>query len=301
MRCFFRKFPVFLRVGLLAGALFCTIFAALPVHGASTAARDYKAFIVLDPMEGRVLSEYQADAVLAPASMTKLMTFAVLHDKLASGALSLSTPVRITAADAGMGGTQVNLSAGEVFSVEELLYAMMIRSANDAAHALARVAGGTVPDFIALMNAKARALGMNSTTFRTPHGLPPPSRRRSQGDVTTARDFAKLCCYLLRKTDVVKYTSVQNRTFGLQTRSPETVVPMKNHNHLLGRVAGVDGLKTGFTNDAGFCLAATAQRGGQRVLVILMGSSVSKTRDQKVKELLENAFRRLSKGQLVSN
>ncbi len=160
---------------------------------------------------GKVLSEDNADVVTPPASMTKMMTFAVVHDKVAAGTLTLQTPVTVTAADAKIGGTQVWLKEGEVFPVEELLYAMMIQSGNDTAHALARAAAGTPAAFVELMNAKARELGMTHTTFRTPHGLPPANRRTADGDLTTPRDYALLSRYLLQKTDVIKYTGLREQ------------------------------------------------------------------------------------------
>ncbi len=248
----------------------------------------YLGAIVTDAQTGQVLFEDQADIVLPPASMTKLMTFAVLHDQLASGALTLETPVTVTAEDSRIGGTQVWLKQGETFPVEELIYAMMIQSANDAAHALARTAAGTSAAFAELMNAKARALGLAHTTFRTPHGLPPANRRAAEGDLTTPRDYAILSRYLLRETDATKYTAVSSRPFG--TKRPNGPVKMDNHNHLLGKVAGVNGLKTGFTNGAGYCLAASAERGGRGLIVVVMGSPDSKTRDLKVIELLERGF-----------
>ena len=248
----------------------------------------YKGAILLDAAGGEVLFEDRADVVGPPASMTKLMTFAVLHDLLLDGRIALETTVTVTAADSRMGGTQVWLKQGEVFSVEQLLYAMMIQSANDAAHALAHASAGSVPAFVELMNAKAQALGMTRTTFRTPHGLPPANRRIAEGDLTTARDFALLSRHLLQRTDVLKYTSIKHRPFGLSQRTE--AVAMRNHNNLLGKVTGVDGLKTGFTNGAGFCLSATAQREGRRVIVVMLGSPASNTRDLKVTELIERGF-----------
>lgn len=248
----------------------------------------YKGAIVIDAASGNVLFEDKADIVSPPASMTKLMTFAVVHDALASGTLKLDLPVKITVEDSKMGGTQVFLDPRETFSVEELIYAMMIQSANDAAHALARAAAGSVPAFVELMNAKARALGMTQTTFRTPHGLPPPNRKIADGDLTTPRDFATLSRYLVSKTDAIKYSSVRTRNFGEGLRA--TPMVMTNHNHLLGKVSGVDGLKTGFTNGAGFCLSATAQRNGRRVIVVTMGSAQAKVRDLHVSELIERGF-----------
>jgi D-alanyl-D-alanine carboxypeptidase (penicillin-binding protein 5/6) len=187
-----------------------------------------------------------------------------------------------------MGGSQVYLDPRETFPVEELIYAMMIHSANDAAHALARASAGSVAAFVELMNAKARDLGMTHTTFRTPHGLPPSSRKVSDGDLSSPRDFALLGRYLVQKTDVLKYTSIRTRQFGVGVRAKPT--EMVNRDHLIGHVAGVDGLKTGYTNAAGSCLTATAQRDGRRVLVVVMNCLNSNTRDLKVVELLERGF-----------
>ena len=270
---------------------------AIGVVAAATAASartspSYKGAIATDAATGAVLFEDNADSVSPPASMTKLMTYAVLVDEIKKGSLSLSTPVTVTQEDARVAAlrdsTEVWLRQGETFPVEELIYAMMIQSANDAAYTLAHKAGGTVSTFVALMNAKARELGMTRSTFRSPHGFPPPSRRIAEGDLTTPRDFAILCRYLLLHTDVLKYTSIKSRPFGAGIRLQPVV--MNNHNHLLGRIPGVDGLKTGFTSGAGFCLSATALRNGRRIIVVMMDSPDSRTRDLNVQELISEAF-----------
>lgn len=266
------------------------VFALAGVARAKDARAAYSGAIMIDADSTKILFEDGADVVSPPASMTKLMTFAVIHDKLADGSLKLDTPVTVTAADSKIGGTQVWLKEGEVFPVEELLYAMMIQSGNDAAHALACKVAGSPAAFVELMNAKARALGMTRTTFRTPHGLPPASRKTAEGDLTTPRDYATLSRYLLRETDVTKYSGVRERKFGEGKRPPDRVIAMTNHNHLIGKVAGVDGLKTGFTNGAGYCLAATAERNNHRIIVVVMGSPDSKTRDFKVMEMIERGF-----------
>jgi D-alanyl-D-alanine carboxypeptidase (penicillin-binding protein 5/6) len=279
--------------------IFLIALVALPTTPAAAKAAPaiaggYKGAIIMDAATGHVLFEDNADEISPPASMTKLMTFAVVTDKLRSGALTLQTPVRISVADSKIGGTQVFLDPRETFPVEELIYAMMIQSANDAAHALSRAAAGSPDAFVELMNAKARELGMTHTTFRTPHGLPPSNRKIAEGDLTTPRDFALLSRYLLLKTDVLKYTSVRRRPFG----SPPRLQPidMVNHDNLLGRVAGVDGLKTGFTNGAGFCLSATALRNNHRIIVVTMGGASIKARDLKVEELLDRGFAALPPG-----
>ena len=252
----------------------------------------------MDATTGKVLFEDHADLVNAPASMVKLMTFAVLHDKLADGSITLATPVTINRAEARFAmrkdSTSVWLKEKEVFPVEELIYAMMIQSANDAALTLARAAAGTPEAFVTLMNAKAHELGMTHSVFRTPHGLITSSAQSDARDLTTARDFALLCRHLLLHTDVLKYTSVKERTFGVGQRAQPT--QMRNHNHLLGKIAGVDGLKTGYTIPAGFCLATTVQRNGQRIIIVTLGGTASKSRDLKVAELIERGFASLAPG-----
>ena len=140
----------------------------------------------------------------------------------------------------------------------------------------------------------ASVLGASTRTFRTPHGLPPASRRAADGDLTTPRDYATLSRQVLRQTNVAKYTGVRQRKFGEGRRPVDRVIDMINHNHLLGRVAGVNGLKTGYTNSAGYCLAASAERDGRSIIVIVMGSPDSKTRDLKVIALLDRGFAQAS-------
>ena len=266
---------------------------AAPLLAARERPAAYKGAIIMDAKTGRVLFADNADVITPPASMTKLMTYAVLEDRLRSGAITLQTRIAITAADARVAAqrdsTNIALKAGESFPVEEMIYAMMIQSANDAAYAVGRFVGnGSVEAFVGMMNAKARELGMTRTTFRTPNGFPVPSHRIADGDLTTPRDFAVLCRYLILHTDILRYTSVRSRPFGAGLRMPAT--PMTNHNHLLGRIDGVDGLKTGFTNGAGFCLSATAKRGGERIIVVMMDCPDPKTRDLQVAALINRGF-----------
>jgi D-alanyl-D-alanine carboxypeptidase len=272
--------------------------ATVAIASARTAA-SYKGAISIDAQTGAVLFQDNADAISPPASMTKLMTFAVLYDDLKAGTIALDTPVTVTIEDEKVAmfrkSTEVWLRRGETFPVEELIYAMMIQSANDAAYTLAHKAGGTVANFVAQMNDKARELGMNHSTFRSPHGFPPPSHRISDGDLTTPRDYSLLCRYLLLHTDILKYTSVKERTFGTGVRLEP--VHMTNHNHLLGKIPGVDGLKTGFTDGAGFCLSATALREGHRIIVVMMDSPDSRTRDLNMQELINEAFTAIPMGE----
>lgn len=266
-----------------------------PTRPGNSAICRYKGYIVLDAATGATLLEDNPDVVNPPASMTKLMTFAVLSDKLHRGELTLNQPIRIDNSDAEMGGTEVWLDSRETFTVEELIYAMMIQSANDAAHALARASAGSVPIFIEQMNAKAKEIGMTHTIFRTPHGLTSKRQSINEGDLTTPRDFALLCRYAVLKTDVLKYSSIRERDFAPnRAKGP---IHMVNHNKLIGRVIGVDGLKTGYTENAGYCLSTTAERNGRRIVAVIMGcfgpnGEIDKgvARDRKMIELLERGF-----------
>lgn len=283
---------IFARFRLHARSVFLVLACAATFVSAATSAHaqatGYKGAIVIDAATGKPLFEDNADFVSPPASVTKLMTFLIVHDALAARRISLETPVTANAVDQSMGGTQVHLAAGETFTVEELLFALMVESANDAAHALTHAAASGREEFVALMNARAVQLGMKNTTFRSPHGLPPASKNNAEGDLTTPRDLALLSRELVLNTDILRYTSVNVRPFGTGVRA--TPLYMRNHNKLLGKVEGADGLKTGYTKGAGFCLAATAQRGDKRVIVVTMGGATSKERDLRVVALIEQAF-----------
>jgi D-alanyl-D-alanine carboxypeptidase (penicillin-binding protein 5/6) len=168
--------------------------------------------------------------------------------------------------------------------MDDLLYALMIQSANDAAVAIAIHIAGSKEIFVELMNQRARELGMTSTHFATPHGLPPSNGQRP--DVTTARDMAVLARELLKRPEALRYTSAHQHTI----RNGRFV--MRTHNHLLKSFRGCDGLKTGYFSAAGFSIAATAVRDGVRVVTVVLGSESSRARDRKAAELLEVGLQR---------
>jgi serine-type D-Ala-D-Ala carboxypeptidase (penicillin-binding protein 5/6) len=251
------------------------------VWGAPISRDPYLGAIVLDANTGNVLFEDAADRPGYPASMLKLMDLFVILDQVKQGRVRLEDPVQITKEVSAIGGSQVYLDPREHFTVEELLYALMVQSANDAAMALAIHVGGSRDGFVRMMNDKAKELGLSPVTqFYSPHGLPPGKGQRP--DMTTPRDFAKLCRALLQAhPETLKYTSVTFRVF-----REKPLFEMRTHNHLLGAVAGCDGLKTGYFTDAGYSIAATAQRDGARVIAVVMGSLDRKGRDAKATELL---------------
>jgi serine-type D-Ala-D-Ala carboxypeptidase (penicillin-binding protein 5/6) len=264
--------------------------AAAPARKASIARSPYLGAVVIDAANGRVLFEDQADAKGYPASVLKLMDLLIILEKIERGQLSFQDQVTVSARAAKIGGSQVWLAEKEVFSVDDLLYALMVQSANDAATALAEKVAGTPEAFVELMNQRARELGMVNTVFCSVHGLPPG--KDQQPDVTTARDFALLSRELLKHKDTLRYTSTRERTFRPDA-GPKALV-MRNHDHLLTQMEGCDGLKTGYFAVAGYSIAATAARNGQRVIAVVLGSADRKVRDAKATDLLAKGFLALS-------
>jgi serine-type D-Ala-D-Ala carboxypeptidase (penicillin-binding protein 5/6) len=260
--------------------------ASAPVKRPGIAKDPYVGAILVDAVSRNVLFEDHADAQAYPASVLKLMDVLILIEKIEQKQLSLQDQVVVSPKAAKTGGSQVWLADKEVFTVDELLYALMIQSANDAAVALAEKAAGSTEAFVALMNQRAQALGMTHTLFQSVHGLPPGVGQ--QPDVSTPRDFAILCLELLKHPDVLRYTSTLTRPF--RPNAGDKTVIMRNHNHLLTEVAGCDGFKTGYFTKAGYSIAATAARPGQRVIAIVMGSGDRKVRDAKAAELLAKGF-----------
>lgn len=248
----------------------------------SMAKDPYVSALAIDADTGKVLFSDQADTVVYPASVLKLMNLLVILKHLEQGKLKLDDMVQITAEAAKTGGSQVYLDPKEQFPLEDLLYALAVQSANDAAVALAVHVAGSKEGFIALMNQQAAELGMKSSHFYSVHGLPPAEGQKP--DETTAGDLAILCRELAKRPDALKYTGTKERGFR------DNKFMMRNHNHLLGAVDGCDGFKTGYYEAAGFSIAATAKRGGVRIIAIVMGSKDRKVRDAKTSELLAKGF-----------
>ena len=243
----------------------------------------YLGAIVIDAASGQVLFEKNADLVGYPASVVKLMDIYIILERISKGQMTLADKVLVTAEASKIGGSQVFLRENETFPVEDLLYALMIQSANDAAATLAIHIAGSRDGFVKLMNEKAAELRLESTRFGSVHGLPPAAGQPP--DVSSARDLAALARALVTQfPGVLKYTSTQSKGF----RGDSFV--MRNHNHLLGVCEGCDGLKTGYFKLGGYTIVATAQRGGRRVIAVVLGSPKRETRDQTARQLLAQAF-----------
>ncbi len=242
----------------------------------------YLSALVIDADTGNVLFSEHPELKVYPASVLKMMNLLVVLDLIEQGRVKLEDMVQVTPEASKIGGSQVYLDPKERFTVDDLLYALAVQSANDAAVALAIHVAGSKEGFVAMMNDKAAALGMKDTKFHSVHGLPPSEGQ--QVDQTTANDLALLCRALIARPNALKYTGTKERPFR------EGKFIMRNHNHLLGSVDGVDGFKTGYFEAGGFSIATTAKRGGVRIIAIVMGSKDRKVRDAKTKELLAMGF-----------
>ena len=264
----------------------------------------YIGAIVLNADTGKTLFEDKADVPGYPASTLKLMTLLVLHEKIEAGELKLTDLVSVSKKASTTGGSQVWLDTREKFRVEDLLYALMIQSANDAAVALAEHVAVSTEAFVALMNAKAAKLGMENTRFASVHGLPPGADQKH--DVSTARDLGILCRELCKRPGIFDYTSTPARQFRAPLEGagiPDAQRPvyvanakpidMLTHNPFLKpphKIEGCDGFKTGYTVSAGYSIAVTCKRNNRRVIVVVLGSEKRETRDAKAKALLSQAW-----------
>jgi len=263
--------------------------------------------ICIDADSGEILLGKNENVRHPPASVTKLMTIFVVLDAVSAKKIRLSDAVIASRKAQETGGTQVYLAEGEVNSVDDLLYALMLQSANDAAVALAEYVCGNESAFVEEMNRKARELGLSQTKFSTPHGLPISKKERAAGiqpDMTTAADLAKLSRALISAhPEVFRYTAARTKIFR-ENRFSVQPLPMKNHNKLLELFPGCDGLKTGWTN-AGASIVTTASRGNRRVIAVVLGGIVpaakggvdsrtsQRERNQRAAELMFDGFKKI--------
>ena len=231
----------------------------------------FQALIVMEADTGMVLEEINSTVKYPLASVTKLMTAAIVMEKLESGGNQLTEMVTTSAASSKMGGSQVYLKQGESFTLEEMMKAIMIASGNDAAHAVAEHIAGTHEAFVEEMNKKAQSLGMNDSEFHTAHGLP-PSPGQSE-DVSSCRDLMILSRELLKYPKLLEWSAIPVEPFR------EGAFIMRNHNKLISKLPGTDGFKTGYYAKAGFNVVATAKKEGLRLIVAVMGSPSARIRD----------------------
>ena len=237
--------------------------------------------LLMESSSGRILFEKNSDKRLAPASVTKIMTMLLVMEKIAQGRVSLSDMVVTSERAMKMGGSQIWLEVGEEMSLEDLMKAIAIVSANDASVAVAEHVAGSEEAFVAMMNERGRELGMTGTNFANSSGLPHPDHH------TTARDIAIMSRELLRYPKVHEWFTIWID----YVRDGKNI--LVNTNRLLKSYEGVDGLKTGFTEEAGYCLSATAKKGNLRLISVVLKVADSNTRFNKSNSPPESGFSHL--------
>ena len=240
-----------------------------------------KSAILIDFATGEVLYEKNADERLAPASMTKIGSMLLIMEAIDSGKLSLDDEVTISEEAASMGGSQIFLEAGEVYKVHDLLKGIAIASGNDAVVALAEKVAGSQGEFVDRMNERFKELGASNTNFVNAHGLD------AEGHYSTARDMATIARELLKHEKILEYTSIYEEYL---EKNDGTKTWLVNTNKLVRFYDGVDGLKTGFTETAGYCLTATAKKDNFRLISVVMGEDSSENRSSDTVKLLNYGF-----------
>ncbi len=237
--------------------------------------------ILIERDTGEVMFEKNSHEKLPPASMTKIMTMLLIMEAIDKGSIAYDDMVRTSEYAASMGGSQIFLEPGEEMSVSDLLKAIAVASGNDATVAMAEHIAGTEEEFVAMMNEKAKELGLENTNFMNTNGLP------ADNHYTTAYDLAMISKELLKYDDITKYTGIYEDYLRADTEDKFWLV---NTNKLVKFYPGVDGLKTGYTREAMYCLTATAEKNDMRVITVIMGAPTPKERNGQITSMLDYAF-----------
>ncbi len=244
-------------------------------------AENAKSAILIEASTGKVLFEKNADEKLVPASMTKMMSMLLIIENIENGVLKWDQQITVSENASSMGGSQILLETGEKMSVEDLFKGVAIASGNDAVVALGEAIAGTESGFVDMMNKRAKGLNLKNTNFKTPHGLD------TANHYSSARDMSIIARELVKHSKVLKYTSVYEDYLRENT---DRKIWLVNTNRLVRFYDGVDGLKTGYTEEAGYCLTATAKKDGMRIIAVVMGEPDSKTRNKEISEMLDYSF-----------
>ena len=240
-----------------------------------------KSAILVDNLSGKVLYEKNADEKLAPASMTKLASMLMVMEAIDNGNLKFEDKVTISEEAANMGGSQVFLQAGEVYTVYDLLKSVAIASGNDAVVALAEKIGGSQSGFIDMLNKRLKEIGATNTNFVNAHGLD------AEGHYSTARDMSIIARELLKHPKILEFTSIYEEYL---EKNDGSRIWLVNTNKLVRFYDGVDGLNTGFTKTAGYCLTATASKNNFRLISVVMGEDTSENRSSDTVKMLNYGF-----------
>lgn len=275
-----RKLTAFLLAAALLVSCALPAFAVEKQEEAQGATLDLpvKSAVLMDQKTGKILYAQNGDEKMPPASITKIMTLLLVMEEIDAGKLKYTDKVTCSAHASSMGGTQIWLEVGEQMTVEELLKATCVNSANDASVALGEHVSGSEEIFVDLMNRRAKQLGMTNTTFKNATGLD------ADGHLTTAHDIALMSRELLNHRDITKYTTIWMDSL----RDGKT--GLVNTNKLVRYYEGCTGLKTGTTDGAGCCVSASAKRGDMELIAVVMGAENSDNRFSAARKLLDYGF-----------
>ena len=251
-----------------------------------------KSAILIEASTGEILFEKNADEKLHPASMTKMMSMLLIIEAIEDGVLKWDQVIQVSENASSMGGSQILLETGEKMSVLDLFKGVAIASGNDAVVALAEAVAGSESNFVSMMNKRAKELGLTNTNFKNPHGLD------DDNHYSTSRDMSIIAKELVKHDEVLKYTKVYEDYLRENT---DRKIWLVNTNRLVRFYDGVDGLKTGYTEKAGYCMTATAMKDGMRIIAVVMGEETSKIRNQEVSEMLDYAFAQYKVVNMLSN
>ncbi|MFG6148628.1 D-alanyl-D-alanine carboxypeptidase family protein [Halobacillus sp. B23F22_1] len=269
---------------LLTLSVICSMFYPTYVNAEDnnkSIAQSAPSAILMEKNSGMTLFEKEADKELPPASMTKIMTLLLIMEELDKGTLSLDETIRVSEYAASMGGSQIFLEEGEEMSVDDLLKGVAVASGNDASVALAERIAGSEKEFVKMMNDKVKELGLKNTHFENPTGLP------ADNHYSTANDMAVMARELLLHEDITNYTSIYDDYL---RKGKENEFWLVNTNKLIKSYPGMDGLKTGFTKKAKYCLTATAKKDDLHMIAVVMGAEKPIERNAAITSLLDYGF-----------
>lgn len=257
-----------------------TFLISFRVFATVDLAKNSKSAILIESTTGKILYEKNSNEKRSPASMTKMMTLLLATEALENGKIKLDDMVHVSKNASSMGGTQIFLEENSEISVETLLKGISVASANDAAVAIGEYIGGTLDNFVSMMNNRCKELGCKNTEFKNPHGLD------EEGHLTTAYDMSLIARELVKHESVLKLTSTYEDNITVSGENHWLV----NTNKLIRFYKGIDGLKTGYTDNAGYCLTATMNKNNMRLISVVMGSDTKDNRSSDTIGMLEYGY-----------
>ncbi|MEM7679918.1 MAG: D-alanyl-D-alanine carboxypeptidase family protein [Pseudomonadota bacterium] len=271
---------------LMSAVVLCAALIFTP-NTSKAASNPKYAALVMDADTGLILHQRYADKRLHPASLTKVMTLLLLFDAIEDGRVRLNDRIRVSRRASSMQPSKLGLKSGETIRVKDAIYSLVTKSANDVAVAVAEHLAGSEGKFAEAMTSRAREIGMSRTTFKNASGL------HNRYQISTARDIAKMARYII-KVYPTYYDYFSRRSFTYKGKT------YRNHNRLLGKYEGMDGMKTGYIRASGFNLVASAKRDGQRIIGVVFGGRSSQTRNAHMKTLLDGGFKKSKKIRVAS-